>query len=127
MAIEDQLMMMSETLVNNISDKILTEHEHKFVLSIFSFLVEDRIENVLGSVHEHVVDESGIEMRVLIGLDDAFSMNVTWPNLKLVSYELKLGVEVCQFDGPFDITKIGFNNIDHDNRNCVLLIKLRKV
>jgi hypothetical protein len=127
MAIEEQLVMMSETLVNNISDEILIEHENKFVLSVFSFCVEERTEDVLGSVREHAVDENGIEMRILVGLDDAFAMNMTWPKLKLVSYKLKLGNEICHFDGPFEVTKIGWGNMDHDSRNCVLLMKLRKI
>lgn len=124
---DDSKIMMSDDLSGHISDDFIIEQENRFIIANFIFEVDDRRESVIGSVTSRMMELDKTEICSRITTDDCFALSVTWPNLNLASYDLKLSNEVVHFEGPFQINSLGFKEIDHERRTCILSMKLTKV
>jgi hypothetical protein len=118
--------MMSDSLIDTLSYDEIKQHENKFVICTFYFEVDSKIEPLIGSLSFFLRNKDLIELNFKISLDDAYSINMSWPDLSLISFQMKLGEEISHFQGPFLLEEVGLAEIDHERRTCVLLMKIKK-
>lgn len=119
--------MMSDSLVDEIPTEELQKHIDRFIIASYHFLIEDRIETVVASVSYRHSTSEDTEIHAKTNIEDCFALNMVWPNINLSSYEFKLGDDVLSFEGPFQVVSIGLKDIDHERKNGVLIMKIKKI
>jgi len=124
---DNQKTMMSPDLEDSLPSDFVAEQENRFIIANFNFEVDERFEGVIGSITSRIMESNHTKICARITTDDCFALSITWPNLNLSSYDLKLSNEVMHFEGPFQINSLGFNEIDHERRTCILEMKLTKI
>ncbi len=119
--------MMSDSLVDEIPAEELQKHIDRFIIASYHFLIEDRVETVVASVsYRHSTGED-TEIHAKTNIEDCFALNMVWPSINLSSYEFKLGDDILQFEGPFQVTSIGLKDLDHERKNSTLIMKIKKI
>lgn len=119
-------LMMSDSLVENISPEELRKYENRFILVTYDFDINGRIESVLSSLVFRNSENNVTEIHAKTNTEDGFALNMVWPQINLVSYSFKLGDDILDFSGPFVVSSIGIKDIDHERRNCILTMKIVK-
>lgn len=119
--------MMSDSLIDEIPPEEIQRHIDKFIIASYHFLIEDRIETVIASVSYRCSSEQETEIHAKTNIEDCFALNMVWPNINLSSYEFKLGEDILKFEGPFQVISIGLKDIDHERKNSILIMKIKKI
>jgi hypothetical protein len=119
--------MMSDSLQSQLKDFDFEEAKSRYVFCNVHFIVNEKIETVVGSVFsfDQTLDQiPTIELKITN--EDAVGILDSWQGLKIKSFEIQMGEFKIPFEGPFKIGRIKLTNIDVDKMISVIEFHLEK-